>query len=104
MADESYHWWLNDIEYALTRTFVISLGPEPATTQQIPDLASAEPVSDFWILYVRTTVDSTPDRLQKAQAQLARVREQLLGVFDFKVFDRRFHDTRIQERHGQGPA
>ena len=104
MVDESYHWWLNDIEYALTRTFIISLNPDPAASQQVLNLALIEPAASFWLLFVRSRVESTPERMQQSQAQLAQVREQLMGVFDFKVFDRRCHDSRLQEQRRQGPA
>ncbi|GAB1313647.1 Mediator of RNA polymerase II transcription subunit 18 [Madurella fahalii] len=104
LVDESYHWWLNDVEFALTRTYVLSLNPDQTPSQQVPNLASIQPVSDFWILYVRTRVDSTPERTQQGQMHLVRVREQLDELFDFKVFDRRFFDTRIQGPRGQGPA
>ncbi|KAL2133440.1 hypothetical protein VTI74DRAFT_2326 [Chaetomium olivicolor] len=108
LLEESYHWWRNDVEYALTRTFVISLDPntDDSPSQQISNPASLEPATPFWILYVRTKVDSTssasmPERMKQAQAVLVQVREQLLGVFDFKAFDRRCHDTRVQ---GPRPA
>ncbi|KAK4233112.1 hypothetical protein C8A03DRAFT_19742 [Achaetomium macrosporum] len=103
LVEESYHWWLNDVEYILTRTFVVALGPNPVISQETPNLASAEPVAPFWILYVRTRAESPspatmPEHIRKCQAQLVQVQGKFMGVFDFKVFDRRCHDTRIQER------
>jgi mediator of RNA polymerase II transcription subunit 18 len=102
LIEESYHWWLNNLEYILTRTFMVA-GPDPAASQPIPNLASMEPLVPFWILYVRARVETTapatmPEQIRNAQTRLVHVRGQLMGVFDFKVFDRRCHDTRIQDR------
>jgi mediator of RNA polymerase II transcription subunit 18 len=82
--------------------FQLPLDPGPAAPQQVPDLASLEPFAPYWILTVRAKVDSLPtatmpSRMKQGQAQLVQVRERLEGVFEFKVFDRRCHDTRIQE-------
>jgi mediator of RNA polymerase II transcription subunit 18 len=79
--------------------FVASLNPDPVALQQVPNPGTLQPVGNFWILYVRAKVDSSPaatmpDRVKQAQAQLVRVQEQFKGVFDFPVFDRRCHDTR----------
>ena len=104
LVEESYHWWFNDVEYSMVRTYLISLDPNPQTAGQVPSLAGLEPIGDFWLLYVRTRVEATPDRMQQAQSQLQQIRDQLLGVFDFKVWDRRAHDTRIMEQPTQGPA
>ncbi|KAL2260273.1 hypothetical protein VTK26DRAFT_5759 [Humicola hyalothermophila] len=106
LVDESYHWWLNDVEYTLTRTFIAALdsSDQAASQQQVPNIAGLEPPADFWLLYVRSRVESTPERMQQAHAQLVRIREQLMGVFDFKVFDRRCHDSRVQPQGAQGPA
>lgn len=103
LVEESYHWWLNSVEYVLARSFVLPWDADVAPMQQIPKLASAEPIAPFWILYVRASVKSAapatiPEHVRKAQAHLVQVRAQLMGVFDFKAFDRRCHDTRIQER------
>ncbi|KAK3303958.1 uncharacterized protein B0T15DRAFT_225003 [Chaetomium strumarium] len=105
LVEESYHWWLNDVEYVLIRTFVFALGPDGVPSQEIPNLASAEPVAGFWLLYVRTRAESPspatlPEQIRKCQAQLEQVRGKLAGVFHFRAYDRRCHDTRIQE----GPA
>lgn len=100
LIEESYCWWLEGIEYALTRMFVASSNPNPMEPQQqVPNPETLQPVGNFWILYVRAEVDSAPaatmpDRVKQAQAQLVRVQEQFKGVFDFPAFDRRCHDTR----------
>ncbi|KAK3340016.1 mediator complex, subunit Med18 [Lasiosphaeria hispida] len=91
--EESYQWWLNNAEYALTRTYPLA----PGSQQEVPNLTGLEPLAPSWVLYVRVQVDSNPERMQQGHAQLSRVRDRLLRVFDFKVFDRRAHDTRIME-------
>jgi len=60
----------------------------------MPDPATLEPLAPFWILYVRIQADSNPERMQQAHAQLSRLRDRFLRVFDFKVLDRRALDTR----------
>ncbi|EAQ87016.1 hypothetical protein CHGG_08269 [Chaetomium globosum CBS 148.51] len=88
LIEESYCWWLEGIEYSLTRMFVASLNPDPTAPHQVPNPKTLQPVGNFWILYVRAKVDSSPaatmpDRVKQAQAQLVRVQEQFKGVFDF---------------------
>jgi len=48
--------------------------------------------------------DNSPEKMQKAQDGLMAIREELLGVFDFKVFDRRAHDTRLVQQISNMPA
>lgn len=86
--EESYKWWHNNLEYALTRILLIPQG-------QTPTIESLQPLAPFWILYVRVQTDSNPERMSQSHVSLSAVRERLLGVFDFKVFDRRAHDTRV---------
>ena len=86
--EESYKWWLDNVEYSLTKYIPIPPG-------QAPNLAALEPVAPFWILYVCSQNDSSPERMKESQIALGGVRERLLGLFDFKVFDRRAHDTRV---------
>jgi mediator of RNA polymerase II transcription subunit 18, fungi type len=95
---ESYHWWLNNIEYVLSKVHTI---PADAYSQEtaIPDLDSATPLAHFWILEVRAQVESKPELIQSGQDRLAQTQKRLLGVFEFKVFDRRAFDTRIMSRN-----
>ncbi|KAK3898524.1 hypothetical protein C8A05DRAFT_18914 [Staphylotrichum tortipilum] len=111
LIEESYLWWLNGIEYEMVRMYMVDPdpnpgapqpGPTPGAPQQVPNPSSLEPVGSIWILYVRARVDPHPpsnmlDRMTQGQTHLAQIRERLLGVFDFKIFDRRCRDTRIQE-------
>jgi len=97
----------------MTRMYIVDPAPEPGAPQQVtnpstglplqvPNPSSLEPVGLIWVLYVRAKIDSLPptnmpDRMTQGQTHLVQIRERLLGVFDFKVFDRRCHDTRIQQ-------
>lgn len=92
--EESFHWFFNNLEYVLIRTFQLPAGANP---QMVPDLSTITPLVPFWLLYVRIQVESAPERMQEAHAQLETARQALIGIFDFKVFDRRVHDTRIME-------
>ena len=101
MIEESYQWWFNGIEYELLRSFTLAPSLDSAAPPQIPNPSSLKPVSPLWILHVRAVVDSAPsdtmpERMKQGLSRLVQVRETFKGVFDFKVFDRRCHDTRIQ--------
>ena len=92
--EETFHWFHNNLEYALIRTFEMPAG---TNFQMVPNLSTILPFASTWILYVRIQVESVPERMQEAHVKLEGARQDLLGVFDFKVFDRRVHDTRIME-------
>src|SRR5688572_10822080 len=49
-----------------------------------------------WMLFVRKHVleDNSPEKLLRSHEELNAIRDQLAGVFDFRVFDRRCLDTR----------
>ncbi|KAK4180710.1 mediator complex, subunit Med18 [Triangularia setosa] len=91
--EESYHWWQTDYtEFALIRTWIAE---DSLPADKVMNLAAREPYAPYWMLHVRTLVESSPERMQQAQAQLEKVRDQFRDVLDFKVFDRRAMDTRI---------
>ncbi|KLU87133.1 hypothetical protein MAPG_06137, partial [Magnaporthiopsis poae ATCC 64411] len=48
--------------------------------------------------------DNAPDKIKKAQDDLYAMRDKLAGVFDFKIVDRRVHDTRISQPISNLPA
>ncbi|KAK0723257.1 mediator complex, subunit Med18 [Lasiosphaeria miniovina] len=98
MVEESYHWWLNDLEYALTR--ILPVPPGSPLPQQVSDLNDLQPLSSFWMLYVRTWVESNPERMQLAYVRLNQVKNDFTGLFEFKTMDRRAHDTRNMEPRG----
>ncbi len=112
LIEESHLWWLNGIEYEMVRMYMVEPAPDPGAPQQVPNAklgapqqipnpSSLEPVGLIWILYVRAKVDipasNMLDRMKQGQTHLVQIRERLLGVFDFKVFDRRCRETRIQQ-------
>lgn len=53
-----------------------------------------------WFLHVKAHVlqDNKPDEIRKAQDQLLAIRAELDGVFDFRLIDRKVHDTRIAQQ------
>ncbi|KAK4187571.1 hypothetical protein QBC35DRAFT_230217 [Podospora australis] len=90
----SYHWWhkKTGVEFMLVRTFVPD---EPLDPQQVVALDTVEPLAPFWMLYVCTLSESKPEPMQRVQAFLEQIRNEFVGVFEFKVFDRRALDTRV---------
>lgn len=50
-----------------------------------------------WILQVGVHIlqDNKPDELRIGQEKLLALKTELEGVFDFKVMDRKVHDTRV---------
>ncbi|KAK3321234.1 Med18 protein-domain-containing protein [Cercophora scortea] len=88
-VEESYNWWLNNVEYALTRISIVPPSDPPAPPQQVPNVAALQPLAPYWILYVRVQVESTPERMQHGYGLLKQALKDLSGIFDFKVFDRR---------------
>ena len=96
---ESYHWWLNNIEYVLTKAHALPATasqeqPPAPSSQEVPDADWLTALAPFWVLDVRAQVESKPEPIQSGQEQLAQVQQRLLGVFEFKSFDRRAFDTR----------
>ncbi|KAK3944459.1 hypothetical protein QBC46DRAFT_165253 [Diplogelasinospora grovesii] len=89
-VEESCTWWCDGEEYSLVRYLTFS--PELSATGE-PQLQQTVPV---WLLFIRMQVESNLERMQQAYATLSRIREKLFRVpqIQFKVFDRRAHDTR----------
>lgn len=92
--EESYHWWQRDYftEFTLIRTWIAE---DSLPSDKVMNLSAREPYAPYWMLNVRTLVESSPERMQQAQTQLEKVRDQFKDVLDFKIFDRRAMDTRI---------
>ncbi|KAK4456613.1 hypothetical protein QBC42DRAFT_280895 [Cladorrhinum samala] len=89
--EESYDYRSGKLTYSLTKQWLI----DPSVgTDEIPNLATADEFAPFWLLHVRAVVESKAEAMQQAIARLAAVREELMGVFEFKAFDRRALDTR----------
>lgn len=112
-VEEVYQFFRDDIEFCLTRHYFIkSIGEySPLEARMTPN---EEPVAalpawesltrvdaqDRWILQVKAHVvqDNKPDEIRKAQDTLMNVRGELEGVFDFKIIDRKVHDTRVAQQ------
>ncbi|KAK4164967.1 mediator complex, subunit Med18 [Cladorrhinum sp. PSN259] len=88
---ESYEYRKGRLTYTLTKTWPID--PSIAS-DEVPNLASQENYASFWMLHVRALVESKAEAMREAHVKLAQVREELMGVFAFKAFDRRAMDTR----------
>ena len=78
---------------------ILALPPtllSPDSTQTFPLLAELPAVAPMWMLYARVVApESTPAQVGQCIEQLNDIHAKLLGVFDFKLFDRRVYDTRF---------
>jgi mediator of RNA polymerase II transcription subunit 18 len=76
--------------------------PGAAPASNLPSWDSLTPVDGQrrWILQIKSHVlhDNKPDEIRKAQDQLLAIRGELEGVFDFRVIDRKVHDTRVAQQ------
>lgn len=106
-----YRFFREHVEFCLTRHYFLrpisdyvpletKAGSNlPTPCQDIPAWESLTAVDrqKRWILQVKTRVlpDNKPDEIRAAQDLLLSIRGELEGVFDFKVIDRKVHDTRI---------
>ena len=95
--EESYKWWRDGVEFSLVR--ILALPPtllSPDSAQTFPLLADLPAVAPMWMLYARVVApESTPAQVGQCIEQLNDIHAKLFGVFDFKLFDRRVHDTRF---------
>jgi mediator of RNA polymerase II transcription subunit 18 len=107
-------YFIDSIEISLVRYYHLptaaydpSRGAQPLPSPLPPfeSLHLLDP-SGTWLLFVRTTVveDNSPEKTKKALEELYAVRDRLAGVFDFKIVDRRAHDTRILQPMNAAPA
>lgn len=105
-----YRFFRDEVEFCLTRQYFLraihDYAPLEARQHQpseplstLPAWESLTPVDmqNRWILQVKAHVlqDNKPDDIRKAQDQLASIRVELEGSFDFKTIDRKVHDTRV---------
>lgn len=109
----------DELEFTLTRhyfTHPISAYQPLATKSQptvplstLPAWEDLTPMDSQrrWVLQIKTHVlqDTRPDEVRRGQEALLAVMEELSGVFEFKVIDRKVHDTRAVLPHArQDPA
>jgi mediator of RNA polymerase II transcription subunit 18 len=107
-VEEMLRFFRDDLEFTLTRhyfTHPINAYQPLATKQQqtvplsrLPAWEDLTPMDSQrrWVLQVKTHVlqDTRPDEVRRGQESLISVLNELEGVFDFKVIDRKVHDTR----------
>ena len=111
-VEEILRFFRDELEFTLTRhyfTHPISaykpLVSQPQATVPHRTLPGWEHLTRTdlqgrWVLHVKTHVlqDTKPDEVRRAQDALFAVRGELDGVFDFKVVDRKVHDTRVAQQ------
>jgi mediator of RNA polymerase II transcription subunit 18, fungi type len=76
---------------------VASNGPQPPSILPPWESLSLVDKEKRWLFVVRYHVlqDNKPDEIKKGQEIILGIRKELEGVFDFRAYDRRCHDTRI---------
>lgn len=100
--EESYTWCRDSVEYTLERMYIYP-GEDPLVPIRqteprtfLPAFSDLRPLSSNWMLRAKAFVsEPTPERMAQAAGALAAARADLLGVFNFRQFDRRVHDTRV---------
>jgi mediator of RNA polymerase II transcription subunit 18, fungi type len=97
--EESYQFFRDQVEFCLFRHYALPTANPTQPSTSLPPWNTLSPGDPMkrWLLVVKAHVvqDNKPDEVIKAQDQLMAVRNELEGVFDFKVFDRKVHDTRV---------
>lgn len=104
--EESVSYYIDSVEITLVRHYRLPESTQPL--KALPSWSSLQLVdpSGTWILHLRTSVqeDNAYDKIKDAQDELLRIRDQLGGVFEFKTYDRRVHDTRIIQQPSNMPV
>ncbi|TWU78435.1 hypothetical protein ED733_008848 [Metarhizium rileyi] len=113
MQDNNYRFFREEIEFCLTRQYFLRpIGdytplesgggqqPSPLTSLPVWDAVTPVDMQNRWILLVKSHVvqDNKPDEIRIAQDRLLSIRGELEGAFDFKIIDRKVHDTRIAQQ------
>ncbi|KAJ9149471.1 Mediator of RNA polymerase II transcription subunit 18 [Pleurostoma richardsiae] len=110
--EESHTYFRDNLEFTILRYHSLPQDQQssgaPAPRSSLPPwdtLATQDPAGK-WLLLVRAHVaeDTSPEKMQKAHDELTAVRDELLGVFEFRILDRRVHDTRIAQQQNNMPA
>ena len=116
--EETLRFFRDEVEFCLTRQYflkpisayssVVQTTEQPVPLSSLPAWDSLTPVDmqNRWLLQVRSHVlqDNKPDEIRKVQDQLLSIRGELEGAFDFKVMDRKVHDTRIAQQQQEVQA
>lgn len=79
---------------------------QPAQTVPAWDSLAPLDMQRRWILKISTHIiqDNKPDEIRAAQDRLMSIRNELEGIFDFKVVDRKVHDTRVSQQQQPMPV
>jgi mediator of RNA polymerase II transcription subunit 18, fungi type len=103
VIEESCFFFNDDIEYVLTRWHKLP----PADNLALPAWDALIPVDPTggWVFLIRTHVfeENSPDKMKRALDDLTAAQKQLSGIFEFKVVDRRAHDTRLVQKVSSTP-
>ncbi|CEJ91756.1 hypothetical protein VHEMI07448 [[Torrubiella] hemipterigena] len=117
--EEVHRFYRDDIEFSFTRQYLFKHVAEytPLESRQGGDLQPAQSIPAWdsltpldmqrrWILKISShvTQDNKPDEIRAAQDRLMSIRSELEGIFDFKVIDRKVHDTRVSQQQQPIPA
>lgn len=112
-AIEESHTYVRDgIQFTFVRYYTFPNGGAPAPVPVLPpwDSLQKQDPAGKWLFFVKAHVleDNSNsfeklEKLRKADEALMGVKEELAGVFDFKVLDRRVHDTRITQQTNNVP-
>ncbi|KAK4222582.1 hypothetical protein QBC38DRAFT_489532 [Podospora fimiseda] len=105
--EEAYEYRKGRVVYSLTLLWTPNDDSKDIDTDRVPNLpvphdglSGQDPkntlgkYAPFWMLYVRALVDSKAEAVQQAHIVMAKLKDELDGVFEFKEYDRRSMDTR----------
>lgn len=109
--EEIQRFYRDEVEFSFTRQYLYKGMDEYNTMEarqseatpldSLPSWESLTPLDQQrrWILQVTVHVaqDNKPDEIRAAQDRLMSIRSELDGIFDFKVIDRKVHDTRVAQ-------
>lgn len=108
--EEALRFFRDDVEFCLFRHYPLPpvYGDKPKPLSALPpwDSLSVIDKERRWLFAVRYHVlqDNKPDEIKKGHDILMGVKKELEGVFDFKAYDRRCHDTRIAKEISNTPV
>ena len=111
-VEHAYQFFRDDLEICLSRLLLpVPQGqdePYAGPSNPLPSWETITNVDELqqWMLVVKLHVlqDNKPDEVRKAQEQLAALKSELEGVFQFEVIERQFLDTRVPLTVQANPA
>jgi mediator of RNA polymerase II transcription subunit 18 len=108
--EEALHFYRDDVEFCLFRHYplppVISDKPKPLGALPPWENMTVIDKEKRWLFVGKYHVvqDTKPDEVKKGCDVLMNIKKELEGVFDFKNYDRRCHDTRIAREISNTPV